>query len=45
MACAAEEDIPEGFLPLFNGKDLKGWKAYGGKMEVWGAARKSITTS
>jgi len=29
---------PEGFMPLFNGKDLTGWKVLpGGKMEVWGA--------
>jgi hypothetical protein len=27
---------PPGFEPLFNGKDLTGWKATG-KMEVWGA--------
>jgi hypothetical protein len=31
-----EKDIPEGFESLFNGKDLRGWKAYGGKTEVWG---------
>ena len=37
MAWTAEKDVPAGFEPLFNGKDLKGWKAYGGKMEVWGA--------
>jgi hypothetical protein len=30
-------DVPEGFMPLFNGKDLTGWKVHGGKMEVWGA--------
>jgi hypothetical protein len=29
--------VPEGFTPLFNGKDLAGWKVFGGKMEVWGA--------
>ena len=28
---------PEGFQPLFNGKDLAGWKVYGGKMDAWGA--------
>ena len=29
---------PEGFTPLFNGKDLTGWKVNkGGKMEAWGA--------
>jgi hypothetical protein len=27
----------EGFEPLFNGKDLTGWKVHNGKMEVWGA--------
>jgi hypothetical protein len=29
-------DVPVGFEPLFNGKDLTGWKATG-KGEVWGA--------
>jgi hypothetical protein len=29
-------DTPEGFKPLFNGKDLTGWKATG-NMDVWGA--------
>jgi hypothetical protein len=29
--------VPEGFTPLFNGKDLSGWKVMGGKMEAWGA--------
>lgn len=24
-----------GFVPLFNGKDLKNWKQYAGKMDVW----------
>jgi hypothetical protein len=28
---------PEGFTPLFNGKDLTGWKVYNGKASVWGA--------
>lgn len=37
MVGTAEEDVPRGFEPLFNGKDLTGWKAYGGKREVWGA--------
>jgi hypothetical protein len=27
---------PEGFMPLFNGKDLSGWKVYKGKMDAWG---------
>jgi formylglycine-generating enzyme required for sulfatase activity len=26
-----------GFVPLFNGKDLTGWKVHNGKLEVWGA--------
>ncbi len=38
FAHSADKDIPEGFVPLFNGKDLTGWKVNeGGKMEVWGA--------
>jgi hypothetical protein len=39
MARTAEEDVPRGFKPLLNGKDLTGWKAYGGKREVWGAEK------
>jgi hypothetical protein len=35
-AARAAGDTPEGFTPLFNGKDLSGWKATG-KMDVWGA--------
>ena len=35
LPCAAA-DTPEGFTPLFNGKDLTGWKATG-KKDVWGA--------
>jgi hypothetical protein len=35
-----DKDAPEGFEPLFNGKDLTGWKVNeGGKMEVWGAEK------
>ncbi len=34
-------DTPEGFTPLFNGKDLTGWKATG-KMSVWGAEKDHI---
>jgi hypothetical protein len=39
MALAEEkkEGPPEGFTPLFNGKDLTGWKVHAGKMERWGA--------
>src|SRR4051794_34828724 len=32
----ARAQAPEGFTPLFNGKDLAGWKATG-KADVWGA--------
>jgi hypothetical protein len=31
----ADED--EGFVPLYNGKDLSGWHAKGGKVESWKA--------
>ena len=37
IAAAADKDIPEGFQSLYNGKDLEGWKVFGGKMENWGA--------
>jgi hypothetical protein len=37
-----EAKIPEGFKSLFNGTDLKGWKVYNGKQEVWGAADGAI---
>lgn len=42
LACAltvapAADKPPEGFSPLFNGKDLSGWKVLNGKMDVWGA--------
>ena len=39
IAFPAVAGTPEGFTPLFNGKDLTGWKAAGGKMEVWGAEK------
>ena len=32
------DEPPKGFEPLFNNKDLTGWKATG-KMEVWGAEK------
>jgi hypothetical protein len=44
VAWTAEKDVPEGFEPLFNGKDLKGWKAYGGKMEKWGVDKGLLIT-
>src|SRR5947209_6103799 len=35
---ARADQAPEGFVSLFNGKDLTGWKVnQGGKMSVWGA--------
>ena len=33
---SADDAAPAGFERLFNGKDLKGWKVYNGKEEVWG---------
>jgi hypothetical protein len=37
-AAWADKETPEGFEPLFNGKDLTGWKVNkGGNMKVWGA--------
>jgi hypothetical protein len=35
---ALAADTPEGFTPLFNGKDLTGWKATG-EQNVWGAEK------
>jgi hypothetical protein len=37
QARSEDDKIPDGFQPLFNGKDLTGWKVHAGKMEVWGA--------
>jgi hypothetical protein len=31
-------DVPKGFTPLFNGKDLTGWKSTGNQ-KVWGAEK------
>jgi hypothetical protein len=39
-----EKKEPDGFVSLFNGKDLTGWKATG-KMEVWGAEKGVIYVS
>jgi hypothetical protein len=33
----ADPDVPKGFEPLFNGKDLTGWQVHNGKIDVWGA--------
>jgi len=34
--------LPEGFVPLFNGKDIDNWKVLGGKKEVWGVDKGTI---
>ena len=44
-ARSADKDAPEGFEPLFNGKDLTGWKVHGGKMEAWGAENGLLFTT
>jgi hypothetical protein len=44
FATVLAADTPEGFTPLFNGKDLSGWKATG-KMDVWGAENGAIYVS
>ena len=36
VARSADKDVPEGFEPLFTGKDLTGWKVHDGKKEAWG---------
>jgi hypothetical protein len=36
-ARAADKDAPSGFQPLFDGKDLKGWKVLNGRMAAWSA--------
>ncbi len=43
-AHSAEKELPDGFKPLFNGKDLQGWKVYNGKMEVWGVEKGLLYT-
>ena len=30
-----DKELAESFVPLFNGKDLSGWKPRGGKADVW----------
>jgi hypothetical protein len=39
-----ERNIPEGFTPLFDGKDLDGWKVFGGKEDAWGVEDGMIVT-
>jgi hypothetical protein len=39
-AWSEDKDVPEGFQPLFNGKDLEGWGVNeGGNLKVWGAEK------
>jgi hypothetical protein len=44
-AWSDEKAAEEGFRSLFNGKDLKGWKAYGGKMDAWGVEKGLLFTT
>jgi hypothetical protein len=37
LPAKGDAKVPEGFTPLFNGKDLTGWKVFKGKLSVWGA--------
>jgi hypothetical protein len=37
LAVRADDAVPKGFEPLFNGKNLTGWKVMGGKADAWGA--------
>lgn len=46
--CAARPDDKEasdGFVPLFNGKDLRGWKVFAAKRDVWGVENGLIVCS
>lgn len=36
QAPAGDKNAPAGFTPLFNGKDLTGWKIHGGNIKAWG---------
>jgi hypothetical protein len=38
-------ETPPGFEPLFNGKDLSGWKVHNGRMGAWGAEDGLLFTS
>jgi hypothetical protein len=38
----AGDKAEEGFTPLFNGKDLQGWKQYAGKEGVWMVEKEMI---
>lgn len=45
LAQVSDKDKAEGFVPLFNGKDLSGWKQFAGKGEVWSASGGMIVCS
>ncbi len=47
LAAAADPEtgVPEGFTPLFNGKDLTGWQVLGGKIKSWGADKGTLFVS
>jgi hypothetical protein len=46
-ACAqfSDKEKAEGFVPLFNGKDLGGWKQFAGKGKNWSASDGMIVCS
>jgi Domain of Unknown Function (DUF1080) len=37
LATGADDSASAGYMALFNGKDLSGWKVLDGKMAAWGA--------
>src|SRR6478672_7372098 len=39
QASAGGKNVPAGFTPLFNGKDLTGWKIHGGNIKAWGVEK------
>ncbi|HBI46695.1 MAG TPA: DUF1080 domain-containing protein, partial [Planctomycetales bacterium] len=39
-----EKDVPEGFTPLFDGKDLAGWEVLDGKKDAWAVEDGMIVT-
>jgi type 1 glutamine amidotransferase len=42
LACAKDETVPEGYVSLFNGKDLTGWKVPDGDNGHWKVADGAI---
>jgi hypothetical protein len=38
------KDVPEGFTPLFDGKDLAGWEVLDGKKDAWAVENGMIVT-